>query len=273
MRADFVFIFMLSFGVVSQAQVTGTGEQASVVSATTFKGFDVISVKPDKSGSGNMGIRTEDSSFSAENVSIKMLLVNAYGVRDGLIFGIPTWASGTRWDINAKLVDPDPALKDRHLTHEQGRAEYRAKLLSILSERFHLKAHLETRELPVYDLIVAKDGSKFQETQAPENRRGNMSVNNTAMESIGIPMSSLADMLSDQVGRTVVDRTGMKGDYDLKLKWTSDDQAANASDNGTADSSPGITTALQEQLGLKLVSGKGPVSTLVVDSIAMPTAD
>ena len=238
-----------------------------------FHDWDVISIKPNKSGSGNTSIDSDKTAYRGENVSVKGMLSTGYNVRDSLITGLPPWAGSARYDINAKLVDPDPALKDRKQSQEEGEEEYRAQTRAILTDRFQLKTHTDTKVQPIYDLVLAKDGSKLKKSEASEKNLGSMSVHNTNMKATGISMRSLAKSLENTAGRTVVDKTGLPDDYDFELKWTREDQAVAANASGATDVPPDIFTALQEQLGLKLVADKGPVTTLVVDSIEPPTED
>ena len=231
--------------------------------------FDIVSIKPNKSGSGNFGIRTDDGSFAATNISLKTLLSNAYGFRDGLISGVPAWAESARFDVDAKIVDPDvEALKK--LTPEQRRA----MLVPILTDRFHVQVHTETRVRPEYDLVVTRDGPKFKESALPDAKSGT-TVGNNYMTATAVPMSSLTYQLSGQLDRTVIDKTGLKGKYDLHLKWAPEQAAMAGPDGGeradSNDTAPSIFTALQEQLGLKLQPVKGPVETLVVDRAEPPT--
>ncbi len=221
-----------------------------------------------------MHVSTNDGRFQATNVSLKQLLENAYGIRSGLISGISGWADSARFDIVAKQIDYDPKVS---LTKEQRQA----MMAALLEDRFHVKVHVEVKELPVYDLVVTKDGPKFK-ASAPEapadpdapkkaSNRGNMSVNghNGAMEltSWANPMTSFVSSMSNLVDRTVIDKTGLKGDYDLHMKWTSETAPPPLPD----DAPPLLFTAIQEQLGLKLVASKGPVNTLVVDHVEQPT--
>ncbi len=243
-------------------------------------GYDAVVIKPNRSGGGGMSWRTKDDSFVATNTNLKNLLVNAYGIRDGLISGMPAWAEGARFDINAKIIDPDvEALKK--LTPE----ERRGMIAAILTERFGLKVHTEIKQLPVYELMIVKDGPRFKDSAAvaadpkgdPALRKGmgpgSMMTNNGELTSVAIPLSSLVVMLANELNRTVIDGTGLTGKYDLHLKWTPDRAAAAGTDNGQQpeDVAPPLFTALQEQLGLKLVASKGPVETLVVDRLNQPT--
>jgi uncharacterized protein (TIGR03435 family) len=163
----------------------------------------------------------------------------------------------------------------------QTKEQRQAMLAAMLEERFHVKVHVEVKELPVYDLVVTKDGPKFKEsppepaadpeTPKKPSDRGNMSVNshngNSELTTNAVPMLDLVSSLSNMVDRTVIDKTGLKGEYDIHLKYTSE----NAPQPLPDDAPPVLFTAIQEQLGLKLVASKGPVNTLVVDHVEQPT--
>jgi uncharacterized protein (TIGR03435 family) len=134
-----------------------------------------------------------------------------------------------------------------------------------------VKSHIEVKDLPTFDLVVIKGGPKFQETPkvAAEDKRDSMHVNNTEMTAYGVQMASLTKMLEGQVERNVIDKTDLKGNYDLHLKWRREEDGPTA--GTTDDPVPSVYTALQEQLGLKLQPSKGPVDTLVIDHIEEPT--
>ncbi len=216
-----------------------------------------------------MSIWTRDGSFAATNLSLKTLLSAAYGFRDDLIYGVPSWAESARFDVDAKVVDPDvDALKK--LTLEQRRA----MLVPILTDRFHVQVHTETKIRPEYELVVTKDGPKFKKSAMPAANSGT-EIHNHDMTATAVPISSLTDQLSSQLDRTVVDKTELKDTYDLHLKWTPEQAAMAGPDGGehsdSSDAAPSIFTALQEQLGLKLQPVKGPVETLIVDRADPPT--
>ena len=135
-------------------------------------------------------------------------------------------------------------------------------------ERFQLKAHTEIKTLPVYELVVIKDGPKFKQSEDDTHGSGTSihgDHNGKELTAHNLSITSLASSLTNEVHRTVIDKTGLAGKYDLGMKWSADDGTAQA------DSLPSIFTALPEQLGLKLQAGKGPVETLVVDSVEMPS--
>jgi uncharacterized protein (TIGR03435 family) len=271
---------LLAIASLAVLATHGKSQTPAPLPQVTAPTFDVVSVKPDKSGSGGMSITGVTDSFKGTNLSLTMLLINCYPVRDDLISGLPGWARAARFDVNAKIVNPNKEQIDK-LTPEQRKG----MLLVILKDRFHLQAHLETKILPVYDLIIAKGGPKFTGAHAAETdtateiakknlMAGGMLVNDGELTADAMPVSSLAYSLTGEVGRTVIDKTGLPGTYNFELKWTPDrDGPANA-DNGQAESqnaASSIFTALEEQLGLKLQPSKGPVQTLVVDHVEMPS--
>jgi uncharacterized protein (TIGR03435 family) len=236
--------------------------------------YDVVSIKPNKSGSGNVDISVDDGNFEAVNVSLKTMLLSAYGLKDAQLVNLPKWGESARFDIKAKVIDPDKKIMDA-LTGPQFRSMQRP----ILTERFQLKFHREKKVLPVYELVVAKDGPKFKQTtdaemtgNSPINgvRPGGISVHNQNLTATGIPISSIADSLSGQVQRIVIDKTGLAGNYNLQLIWSRDDAKAPATDVAPP---PDIFTALTEQLGLKLQAAKAEVETFVVDQVVMPDVD
>jgi uncharacterized protein (TIGR03435 family) len=239
---------------------SAVGQGVSALPANAkLPGFDVVSIKVDNSGSGEWGIDTNKNRYAATNVSLKILLQDAYGIKEDLISGVPGPIASARFTIEAKSVDAD-SEPQRKISNQQRRAMVRA----FLVERFQLKAHTEIKTLPVYELIVLKDGPKFKQSAAGSNGSvshrdfGELTVDNSSMK---LFVSSLESL----VHRTVIDKTGLAGNYDLSMKYSPDDISTPQAD------SPSLFTALQEQLGLKLQPGKGPVETLVVDSVEMPS--
>ncbi|HEX3374198.1 MAG TPA: TIGR03435 family protein [Edaphobacter sp.] len=275
--------------VVGQTSAATVGAaQPDVTSEVKVPAFDVVSVKPNKSESGMIRIMGKPDGYAASNVSLKMLIQNAYGIREDLISGAPSWADSARFDIDAKVAGSDvEALKK--LTPEQRRLI----LQPLLADRFKLKIHTETKQLPVYELVLAKGGSKLKEAtpgdtyangfKGPDGigRGGMMRVGRGQLTAQAVPTTGLANMLSQQLHRTVLDKTGLTGKYDLELNWTPDqgsdpmfkgpDGGQHSSDAAPDSSGPSIFTAVQEQLGLKLQSAKGPVETLVIDHVEMPS--
>ena len=219
-------------------------------------GFEAASVKPSQDVDGGRSIRpSPGGGLIAWNATLKSLILVAYNIRDFQLSGGPGWLDSAGYDIVAK-----PSA--------DARANARLRLQALLTDRFKLQFHREMKELPVFALIVAKNGLKLQEARRdPQDGDGNFRAGRGRLTGQMVPMSDLAGMLSGFVGRTVQDRTGVKGLFDLKLDWTPDETQSTApAGEATPDASgPSIFTALQEQLGLKLEASKGPVEILVID--------
>lgn len=240
----------------------------SLARAQTAPTFEVASIKP--SAPGQHGARIEvdpGGRFVANNMSIRMLIQQAYGIKDFQIAGAPGWAGSERYDIIAK---PESGA-------DLGREGLRLMMQALLAERFKLAIHRETKELPIYSLVVAKSGSKLKESAGEQGRQmQRMGRGEVTLE--GANMATLVTVLAQQLGRNAIDNTGLKGRYDIKLEWTPDDSAMRGPGEGmerppsetTAppdNSGPSLFTALQEQLGLKLESSKGPVEILIIDHL------
>jgi len=246
--------------------------QAATASATASERFEVASVKPSKSTS-LQHIWTRPNGYSAVGISVTGLIFNAYGISPDLISGAPRWADSARFDIDAKM-DRDAAVAYQKLSSERRELQLQLILQSLLTERFNLKAHHEAKDLPIYVLVVAKGGSRLKESTVSETRM--MVSPHGRITSEALPVSSLVFSLSDIVGRPVVDQTELAGKYDINLQWEPDKERTSET-RGTnsslppSESGPSIFTAVQEQLGLKLKSTKGPVDTIVVDHVEMPS--
>jgi uncharacterized protein (TIGR03435 family) len=238
--------------------------------------YDVISIHPHNAMDDNTMFNSRPGNFVATNGTLKQLISYAYGVREDLITGLPSWADTARFDVTAKVSDFDPAAF-KNLTDEQSQSMLRP----MLTDRFHVKAHTEIKTLSVFNLVVTKDGPKFKVNPPPpvdpdnpkkgQEGRGNTMINNDDLTATAIPLSSFAETLAANLNKTVIDKTGLVGDYDFHLKWSPEDDRNTSADNGTTDHAPDLFTALQEQLGLKLEPTKGPVTTLVVDHAEQPT--
>jgi uncharacterized protein (TIGR03435 family) len=188
-------------------------------------------------------------------------MMMAFGVNGFQILGGPAWLRTEGYDIVAK-IDSTPTVSLEQL---------RPMLQRMLTDRFQLKFRRETQELPRYALVVAKNGPKLKENAGAEGPplliSGDAAI--STMTCINVSTAYLAKALENQFafqfGRTVVDLTGLKGSFDFTLSWTRD-QATDALGSS-------LFTALQEQLGLKLESQKGPVDTIYIDSIERPSVN
>jgi uncharacterized protein (TIGR03435 family) len=261
---------LLTTPVIAQQPAAATPQPAIPV-------YDAVSIHPHSALDNNISFNTRPGSFAATNATLKQLISFAWGIREDLISGLPGWADTAHFDVTAKVSDFDPAAF-KNLTREQ----HEAMLRPVLTDRFHVKAHTEIKTLAVFNLILTRDGPKFKKNPPPvedpdhptpnaQQSRGNITINNNDLTATAVPLTMLSEVLSGQLNHTVIDKTGLTGDYDLKLKWTPDEDSNNTAENGAADRPPDLFTALQEQLGLKLDSAKGPVTTLVVDHAEQPS--
>jgi uncharacterized protein (TIGR03435 family) len=304
-------------GVLALAGWTATAQTAEGPAT-----FDVASVKPAApSVNGMIRVRMaggpgspDPGQINYSNVSLKNVLMSAYNVKGYQLSG-PAWLDSERFDIVAKI--PKGATKE----------QFQQMLQNLLAERFKLKLHRETKELPVYALVIAKTGLKMKESpkedpaasaaaappdagafggaeprmrvgkdgmpQLPPGgpgRGGMMMMNNGGkmkMQANKQKVTQIAEMLANQLGRPVLDQTGLTADYDFALEYAPDEMMrggpgmmappAPAPDGGgggggaapsaSEGGGPTVMTALQEQLGLKLESKKGPIALLVIDSL------
>jgi uncharacterized protein (TIGR03435 family) len=254
----------MAAALAARAQATVSAAQATRLPALEFE-VAAIKLHPhDASMNGGWGFTAD--SFSATNLTLRTLILYAYSLKvDDQLRGLPKWGDSVHWDIKAR-VDPETAEALRNLGQEQRTAEMRLLVRNLLATRFGLRVHPETQELPIYDLVMAKNGSRLAVTAASLKKRG-WSSGNGRISGKGMDVEALAYSLStcDDVGRIVLDKTGLTGKYDINLKWTPEGRQE------TADSGPSIFTALEEQLGLKLVSARGPVDTIVVDRVERPS--
>ena len=266
-----IAISVIRASTLALAQSTATPDTtATQPHAALPPEFTVAAIKLNKTASTINGVastyRFTPSGLEVTNLAPQLLIRLAYGIEDNQILNAPGWIESERYDIQAKVDATDiAALKS--LTPEQ---HYRM-LQPLLADRFELKFHYETRELPIYTLVVMKTGSKMKEIQptiSPEGVKnpGGANWGNDQIKSSGIAIDQLSHILTEQLERTVVNKTGLTGNYDFTLKWTPDDGQSQTDTSG-----PSIFTAVQEQLGLKLEAGKGPVQVLVIDHIERPS--
>jgi len=240
------------------------------VAGASAQTFEVATIKPNSASDHRVGIRiAPGGNFTASGVPVRVLIGMAYDLRDFQIQGLPGWAGADRYDISAKAPD---SLGGR-ISMEQ----IRPMLKALLEERFQLKAHLEKKEGQVYTLQVAKGGVKMAVAEAGGERQQMMHMGRGSIQGSSMPMAALVQQLSQNLGRPVIDKTELTGNFNVKLEWTPESgrapggppmgEVAPAADN----SGPTLFTAVQEQLGLKLESGKGAVDMLSVEKIEKPT--
>jgi uncharacterized protein (TIGR03435 family) len=243
--------------------------------------FEVATIKASKPDVDESMLMFTADGVNITGIPLAMIIREAFSTEDDHIIGEPSWVKSNHFDIEAKVAPEDaPKLKGMSFTQRK------AMLLELLVDRFGLKYHRETRDLPVYDLVIAKGGVKMQlaKEQDPGKARHMMMVDAGKLESTAMKVENLRHSLSQQLGRTVVDKTGLTGNYDFTLTWTPDQptpgmeaqgDAPPAPNSDAAPSTPGpsLFTALEEQLGLKLESARGLEDVIVIDHIEQPSAN
>jgi uncharacterized protein (TIGR03435 family) len=261
--------------------------------------FEVVSIKPDTSGRPETTLRPDPSGrLVAVNTTARMLLRAAfddksvYGLLpDFHLVGGPDWLATDRFDIQAQ---PERPIRPEDMS---------SAILGMLEDRFRLRAHHEQRQLPAYELTLAAGQSKMKGVEAPvpdsgqsvgvgpqprpgrdgllpadfKPPAGRVFASSTAIIGSAVPVSQLVYSLSQRLDRPVIDKTGLKGLFDFRLEFAPiQPSAAALADGGTApvgltDPRPSVFAAIQDQLGLRLASTRGPVDVVVVDSIQKPS--
>jgi uncharacterized protein (TIGR03435 family) len=293
--------------VPARAQSQSQNAAAAKTNATGKYEYDVVSIKisgPDVSG-GVSGTGYAEDGLTAHGVRILWLLRNAYGVTKPEIVGGPAWFDDVRFTIDAKL-DPATSAELQKLSPDQLKIARMQMLQEILTDRFGLKLHFETRELPAYFLTVAKGGPKMQEAKPGDAGKSNLAdingVRQTDFVTIGCggqncslmgqaaSMTTLAEYLSQFAlslsgdnPKPVVDKTGLTGKYDFAVKFSmqatlvapSGADAAGGQPQTEAQnpSGPSLFKTLQDGLGLKMEAGKGPVRVMVIDHVEKPSSN
>ncbi len=254
--------------------------------------FEAASVKPSAEGGADVQGLGDVRMFPggrlvAEKVLLRYFIQNAYGVKPFQLAGGPAWINSAHYNIEAK-AEGNP-----------NNGQMRLMMQALLAERFQLKVHHETRELPVYELTAAKSGLNLPEPKpgscsspdpnAPPGppRPGEampcgrvlmtLTPSGAKMQGGAVTMAELVRVLSNALARTVVDKTGFTGTFDVRLEFTPDVSLGGLPwpPPGAAPASPDLHgtlfTAIQEQLGLRLESAKGPVDVVVIDAVERPS--
>jgi len=252
--------------------------------------FEVASIKPsDPSERGTIIQFAPGGRLVVKNAPLKSLVTLAYDVQDFQISGGPTWVSTARYDVTAKAdavtAEDDPHKIKTDEQREKFQQRQRMRIQALLADRFQLKIGRATKELPIYALKLAKNGPKLQESKEEDgNQFQGVRMSRPGDVTAGkVGMQFLTRILAHSVGRPVIDQTGLTGKYDFKLEWTPDqNQPGGFGGPGPGPdgalrpppvdpNGPSIFTAIEEQLGLKLESQKGPVEMLTIDAVEKPS--
>jgi uncharacterized protein (TIGR03435 family) len=234
--------------------------------------YEVASIKVNAGGDLRAGFQIEPRGrLAATGITLRRLMMTAYNVQGFRIVGGPDWVNSRQWDVQAK---PDRAASP---------GQIRPMLRALLENRFQLRSHSEDRQLPVYELSVDVKGSKIR--QVPEgDAREEVRVGAGLIQLKKATVATFASQLQYALGRPVINKTSLSGEFDFELKWTPEPGEDGGSVTGglppgtidqppsTADG-PSILTAIREQLGLRLKAGRDQVEVIVIDNVQMPTAN
>jgi len=267
----------------------GSGGAAAGAAYVPTMVFDVASVRENKEADLRRGI-TMSGQFTPHTTNLRLInwriesiLSAAFGIQEWQVVGAPKWPFPTVFVIEAK-GDADADAKMAALPADEQRMEQQHMFQALLAERFKLKAHWETKEGDVYNLVVAKGGPKLgAEGSMPPSAEELKNFGDHPVPALrqkaeqglpewvgnGCPMDGLASILTAMFGRPVSDKTGLTGKYDFVLKYKGrTDQDRSADD---MEPTPPLDRALTEQLGLKVEAAKGPVKVLAIDHVEKPT--
>lgn len=238
---------------LSQAQAPGQ-----------LREFEVAAIKPNKTNE-RMYYGLRNASLTVRNMTAKGLIQIAYGKRDFQITGGPDWITSECFDVDAK------AERSQRATHDM--------LKSLLASRFQLKLHRETKQTSVYSLVVARGGLKMKLSadQTEPEKGGPSELGPSRLVGEGVPMYVIANLLSNMLGRAVINNIGLAGKYDVNLQPLPDSlpiPTDPAEPPTPADVlNPAIVEAVEKQLGLKMESIKAAEEVLVIDHIERPSAN
>jgi uncharacterized protein (TIGR03435 family) len=294
-------LFFVTLSVVAALNLAAQQASPQAPSAedqSAFAGsavYDVASIRKFTTDGGpmSMSMRVEPDGLTVTHMQIKSLICMAYKVFGYQVSGGPGWVESDLYDVHAKMDEATMAMFGK-LSPDQAKQARQHMAQSLLADRFKLVAHHETRLLPGFVLVVVKGGSKLHEAKPDDTYSNgikrqdgspagkgmmNMGFDGGAMTltAQGVSIDTLAKHLSGQLQSKVDNETGLKGDYDLALRFSMDEGRAAApnpsgeSESLSENSAPPIFTALQEQLGLKLESKKVPVDVIVIDHIEAPS--
>jgi uncharacterized protein (TIGR03435 family) len=271
---------LLLLGLIDAPQFSAQKTRAADV---PLPSFEVASVKLNKSRTPLPGIHFFEDRFNA-TMSARGLIAWAYGLKGNpltsdQLSGGPDWINVELYEVNGKIEDSLIGGEWKKLSWDQQRNQVMLMLRSLLADRFKLRVRHETRELPVYALVLDKKGPKFAEDNAHPEIGGISARGRGKFEATSSDFATFVSILSMQPelgGRTVLDKTGLQGHYSFTFQWTPENLTASggqsaASASSSETSGPSLFTALREQLGLRLESIKAPVDTIVVEHIERPT--
>ena len=279
MRLPCILLLCTSLTAAAQA---GTAP-ANVVESTPLS-YELVSIHPSKPDATGYDMNNTSNGITARAINLRQLLSEAFGYTLGellreQIVNLPKWGETQRFDIQAKVDNSDVerlqaarkaetmAVWVRSMVDRKPTADT-AMLQQLVTERFLLKMHYEQRPMSVFAMTAARGGLKMAPAKPADPNHGSLSASNGKTTGTNVPLNFLTFLLTPEVGRPVVNRIDLPGGYDFAMTYTpgSGTNASTATDAG-----PSIFTALDEQLGIKLVSAREPVWVIVIDQVEMPS--
>jgi uncharacterized protein (TIGR03435 family) len=234
--------------------------------------FEVATIKPSQPDRPGKLFGVQGSHFRTVNTTLADMIKFAYGVQDKQIIGAPSWVESDKFDIEAQPDAPGAPNKD----------QVSMMMQKLLTDRFQLKFHKDTKELPAYVLTAAKTGQKMTKSEVPDQLPG-LFFTNISPATLTVRNATMDDVChlfqSAVLDRPVVDQTGITGKWNFLLKWTADESQFSGMGvkvpppSDAADAPPPLFTAIQEQIGLKLDAGKAQIPVLVIDKVEKPSAN
>jgi uncharacterized protein (TIGR03435 family) len=256
-------LMSLVIGVLTVSAFGQIPTPGSSDSSTLAPSFQVATIKP-SAPEESRTIQIRGNRFATTDTSVVDLLKNAYGLHEQEIAGGPKWLKTQKFDLVG-----DPETQTRPSSDN-----FKKMVQNLLADRFHLTAHHETRDLSVFAIVAAKSGPKLNKSTRPSDGIPSVAYSPGQLSVANATLADLATFLQRFVSdRPVFDQTGIIGKYDLILRWTPDELQAGGSHQGNDNDSslPGLYTAIQEQLGLKLQEAKRPAQVFVLDHVDMPS--
>lgn len=256
------FVVMTGLMLMALSAAFGQEQEVAPMAKDVHPSFEVATIKPSDPLDQSSGFHTAGHRLFYENQPMEQLIAFAYGVHPKQIAGAPDWFSKERYDVKGV---PDAE-------GEPNQEQQQEMLRKLLAERFGLKFHREKRDLSIFAVTVAKGGPKLTATKSEANGLPDQTGSNNGAEQMwrftNNSTADFASMMQYFLDRPVIDQTGLTGKYDFSLQWTTD-----ATLNNDPKAPPGLFTAVQEQIGLKITPTKGSAEVLVIDHAERPSAN
>ena len=245
------------------AQAQDDSAKVQMMAKNADPDWEVVTVRPSDPNGELYGFQLHGREIDLYRRTVAQLLVFGYGMHDKQLMQVPEWAWHEEWDVKGV-----PDIQGRLRVNQ-----FKGLVRKALAERFGLSAHVEQRKLAVFALTVGRDGPKMAKSASDPNEPADESEDSnggqTSMHAVNMSMGELAQWMNFAADKPVVEKTGLTGRYDLSLRWTDDEIRTTAGSNAL----PGLGTAVEDQLGLKLEPVKAMADVLVVDKVERPGAN